>query len=136
MNKFDVVIIDYALHYICNDDNNLINLTKILKSVCNDECIILINCYDGDMIKEKNGEFEVFKVKIENNNAWMPLPTIEKDGYREEPLLLNHHIDVLKSQGLKVIKDYHPFDEQDFTEGCETYMNDYLKCIRSLIMKL
>jgi len=134
--KFDVVVIDYALHYICNDDNNLINLVKIIKSVCNKNAHILINCYDGDMIKEKKGDFEVFKIKIDGNNAKMPLPTIEKDGYREEPLLLNKHVEILKNEGLEIIKDYHPFDDKDFTEGCEKYMNDYLKCIRSIILKV
>jgi hypothetical protein len=88
------------------------------------------------MIKEKKGDFEVFKIKIDGNNAKMPLPTIEKDGYREEPLLLNKHVEILKNEGLEIIKDYHPFDDKDFTEGCEKYMNDYLKCIRSIILKV
>jgi hypothetical protein len=148
--KCNLIIIDYALHYICdsNYENNLKNLVKIIKSVSNPGTFILINFYDGDKIIKRNGDFGIFKIKIESNEneikAFMPLPTIEKDGYREEPLLLNKHIDLLKQEGLKIVKDYYPMDEIDINDfsnldndiGIIKNIYEYLKCIRSIIFKI
>ena len=137
--KFDLIVIDYALHYICNKnyETNLKNLVKIIKEVSNEKALILINFYDGEKILKCDGNFEVFKIKInDNNEAYMPLPTIEKDGYRKEPLLLNKHLEVLKGEGLVIKNNCYPNIEKDFTEGCVEYMNDYLNCIRSIIFEL
>ena len=143
--KCDLIVIDYALHYICNEnyENNLKNMMKIIKSVSNPGVLILINFYDGDKIIENNGDFKIFKIKIDykNSKAFMPLPTIEKDGYREEPLLLNKHIDLLKSEGMTILKDYYPMNEKDFTSNIEDIemgktISDYLNCIRSIIGKI
>ena len=135
---FELVVIDYALHYICNDNykNNLKNLVKMLSTVCAPKALILINFYDGDKIVKKNGEFKIFKIEIEGNEAKMPLPTIEINGYRKEPLVFQNHIDVLKSEKLKILEDYYPNKEKKFDEGCVDYMNDYLNCIRSIIFEI
>ena len=144
--KSDLIVIDYALHYICdfNFEKNLKNLMKIIKNVSNPGAYILINFYDGDKIIKNDGNFKIFKIKITKNNytdeikAFMPLPTIEKNGYREEPLLLNKHIELLKSEGMNILKDYYPVEENDFVNDLEDVemgvnMIDYLKCIRSII---
>ena len=66
----------------------------------------------------------------------MPLPTIEKTGYREEPLILNEHIELIKSK-FRVLKDYYPFIENEDDKNIDFKdMNDYLKCIRSLILQV
>jgi hypothetical protein len=144
--KSDLIVIDYALHYICdfNFEKNLKNLMKIIKNVSNPGAYILINFYDGDKIIKNDGNFKIFKIKITKNNytdeikAFMPLPTIEKNGYREEPLLLNKHIELLKNEGMNILKDYYPVEENDFVNDLEDIemgvnMIDYLKCIRSII---
>ena len=146
--KCDLIVIDYALHYICDSKavENLKNLMKIIKSVSNPDVFILINFYDGDKIIENKGDFKIFKIKInklENETiAFMPLPTIEKDGYRKEPLLLNEHINILKAEGLNILKDYYPIVEKDFisdlgeNEEMGKNISDYLGCIRSIIGRI
>lgn len=146
--KSDLIVIDYALHYICdsNFEKNLKNLMKIIKTVSNPGAYILINFYDGDKIIKNKGDFKIFKIKIsqlQSNNptAFMPLPTIEKDGYREEPLLLNKYIELLKCEGMNILKDYYPVEENDFIDDLENVemgrnMIDYLGCIRSIIGRI
>jgi len=146
--KSDLIVIDYALHYICNEkyENNLTNLIKIIKTVSHPGSFVLINFYDGDKIIKYKGNFEIFKIKIEPEingmiKAYMPLPTIEKDGYREEPLILNKHIQFLQNNGLSIINDYYPVLEEEFKEmktnsDFENKIMDYLSCIRSIIMKV
>jgi len=153
--KCNLVVIDYALHYICNSEaeKNLKNVVNIIKAVSNPGALVLINFYDGDKIVKKNGDFKIFKIKInvaDNEvRAFMPLPTIEKEGYREEPLMMDKHVEMLERSGLRMLKSYYPLLEHDFVadfkdaseksevvEGIAEGMRDYLECIRSCIFEV
>ena len=131
----DVIVIDYAIHYL-----NIEYVINAIKQIAKPGCVMLINFYDGDLIKAKQGKFKIFKINLyDNNTADMPLPTIEKKGYRNEPLVTNETVNRLKKE-FKVIKEYYPTTEIEFLNACPEFkksdLSDYLNCIKSLILKV
>ena len=132
----NIVVIDYALHYLCdfNWKTNFEDLITLLNNVCTKNYYILIRFFDGEKIL--NQQFKTFEIKtIEKHDdyviASMALPTIDVSGYRNEPLVLSHHIDYLK------LKFNCVYDEMTSIEPNEEYdyISDYLNCIRTLILK-
>ena len=138
----DIVVIDYALHYICNSDDNLINLVNIISAIKAPTTLILVNFYDGDKIlkrveaKSKTATFGIFKIEVDGMSAKMPLPTIDQSGYREEPLLLNKHLGILQKHGWTIVHDYYPLiSNPELANPDYPDITEYLQCIRSVIFK-
>lgn len=132
----NVVVIDYALHYLCdfNWKTNFEDLITLLSNVCTKNYYVLVRFFDGEKIL--NQQFKTFEIKtVEKHDdyviASMALPTIDVSGYRNEPLVLSHHIEYLKSKFNCV------YDEMTSIEPNEdyNYISDYLNCIRTLILK-
>lgn len=132
----NVVVIDYALHYLCDSNwkTNFEDLITLLSNVCTKNYYVLVRFFDGEKILTQ--QFKTFEIKtVEKHDdyiiASMALPTIDVTGYRNEPLVLSHHIEYLKSKFNCV------YDEMTLIEPNEdyNYISDYLNCIRTLILK-
>lgn len=140
----NIVVIDYALHYLCDSNwkTNFEDLITLLSNVCTKNYYVLVRFFDGEKILSFNPclnqsqQFKTFEIKtVEKHDdyviASMALPTIDVSGYRNEPLVLSHHIEYLKSKFNCV------YDEMTLIEPNEdyNYISDYLNCIRTLILK-
>ena len=110
-DKFDVAIMDYAIHYICDSNEKLSELARTVRKLVKLEGVFMITYFDGDSIlsraKDNILKLHSFTIKInpETNTVLMPLPTIDRSGYREEPLVTKER---LSNLGLKIIDEYDP----------------------------
>ena len=98
---------NFAIHYLCDDEIKIIKLCEFVKSVLFKNGIFIITYFDGDEILEKTinnvakvGPFniEIVKKEREATIAKMPLPTIKEgnDIYSEEPLVFKKTIKIRK----------------------------------------
>ena len=151
-NGFDIILMNYAIHYLCDSFDNMTALNKLITSLLNDDGLFIFSCFDGekiynDMTITKKGDKELklksFNIKIveENDNyiiANMALPTIDESGYRNEPLVLDKYISKLLSNNLKIIETYNPTKEiiNEITK-INNYNNviDYLNYIKVFVIK-
>lgn len=151
---FDVVLMNYAIHYLCYDHECLVALSSLINKVLKDDGIFIFTSFDGDRIRKdaKNkilklgGVFEIKLIdppdnegiEISPDSQWarMPLPTIDKTGYRDEPLVFKSWIK--NDLDLEIVNHYYLVDE------CAEYIKniknvdlvvDYLKYIQVYIMK-
>ena len=104
--KVNIVLMNFAFHYLCDDNEKIKKLCEFVLNVLFEEGIFIITYFDGDEIikkmennKAKIGPFNIEKIKEENGTiiAKMPLPTIKegKDFYVEEPLVRKENINIL-----------------------------------------
>jgi hypothetical protein len=140
--KFNVINMSFAIHYISDYLNEFVELCSKLLS---NDFIIMLTFYDSEKVLENISKFKVFKdikIDIENNEAYMPLPTISSSGYREEPCMSNEHINLLKTSFADrcEIYDFNPFFNNNLKTA--TRINDkngiedvklYFNCVRTLI---
>lgn len=143
----DLIVINYAIHYICgeNRSKNFKALADLCKKCLNKDGLIVISYYDGDTIIEKKGKFESFDIKItkkkDYTEALMPLPTISQEGYRAEPLVLSEEFEEFTNMFDKVI-EFNPLNAEVLQnaviqgEYYEGKLDDYLKCIKTVVLKL
>jgi 16S rRNA G966 N2-methylase RsmD len=126
--QVDIVLMNYAIHYLCDDEEKIAKLSEFVNSVLFKDGIFIVTYFDGDDIfrrKKDNvakiGPFDIKIIKEEKNVtiAKMPLPTIKEgeDIYAEEPLVKQETINKLEAH-LKKYEDYYIYDE------CKKYIND------------
>jgi 16S rRNA G966 N2-methylase RsmD len=141
--KVDIVLMNYAIHYLCDDEEKIIKLSEFVNSVLFNDGIFIVTYFNGDEIIQRKkdnlvkiGPFDIQIIKEEKNVtiAKMPLPTI-KEGeniYAEEPLVKQEIINKLETH-LNKFEEFYVYDE------CKTYINkipgfeeyiDYYKLIK------
>ena len=119
--KVDIVLMNYAVHYLCDDEEKIEKLSEFVNSVLRDDGIFIITYFDGDEIlkrKENNiskiGPFDIEITKEEGNiaSAKMPVPTIKSGNnyYIEEPLVLKNMIKKLEKY-LDLYDEYYVYDK-------------------------
>lgn len=147
--EVDIVLMNYAIHYLCDDVDKIKQLGQFVKKVLSKNGIFLITYYDGDEImkamKDNNASLGPFDIKIIKQEkdvtvAKMPMPTIKggKDIYAEEPLV--------KKQTIKFLEEYLYKNEEFFVyDRCKEFIDeiegynefiDYYKLIKVGIYKL
>ena len=126
--KVDIVIMNFAIHYLCDENEKLRKLCEFVQSVLYQDGIFIITYFDGDEILKKMennvakiGPFKIEKVKQENEVifAKMPLPTIKEgeDIYAEEPLVRRNTIKILEEY-------FYKYDEFFVYDRCQRYINN------------
>ena len=112
--EFSVAIMNYAIHYICDKTEKIMELARTLRKLLKKDGVFMFTYFDGDMMLSKAIENIVklnsFTIKIDPDNEMvlMPLPTIDKSGYRQEPLVTKKKLEYLK---MKVLDEYFPVIE-------------------------
>ena len=139
--QFDIIVVNYAIHYLCDDDNKIINLGNIIRTLLKPGGLVLISYFDGDKLLAKLPikHFEGIKPCDDDVHCLMALPTIDPTGYRYEPLVKQHHIDILtndkNNKPLKIIKEFYPLE--NLTIDHKELINDvsdYLVNIKTIIL--
>lgn len=110
---FDIVIMNFAVHYLADDREKLIGLKDMIISLLKPGGKFMVTFFDGDkLLKQlplKN--FPGITPNIKAKTCLMALPTIDPSGYREEPLVLQKDMDMfLHDSRLKVVEEYYPMD--------------------------
>ena len=119
--KVDFILMNFAIHYICNDKKNLTALAKFVAKVLADGGYFIFTYFDGDAILEaakdgvaKIGPFDIKIVSTKGDTAIakMPLPSIQgtDDIYREEPLATSKILDTLDAT-LKLETTYNIYEK-------------------------
>ena len=124
--KVDIVLMNFAIHYLCDNEEKIEKLCDFVRSVLYDKGIFIITYYDGDEILKykkdnfcKIGPFNIEIVKEEKDFtiAKMPLPTIKSgDIYKEEPLVHKKMIKLLDNY-FDLYEEYFVYDE------CKNFIN-------------
>lgn len=113
-SEFSVAIMNYAIHYICDKSEKIMELARTLRKLLKEDGVFMFTYFDGDMMLSKAVDNVIklnsFTIKIdpEKEMVIMPLPTIDKSGYREEPLVTRRKLDYLN---MRVLDDYFPVNE-------------------------
>ena len=143
--KAKIILMNFAIHYLCDDINKIKKLGEFIKSVLQNDGIFVLTYFDGDYIyehrKENIGPYKIKIVKQDKNTtiAKMPLPTIQAgdDIYREEPLA---HSDILNNldKYLTLDREFYVYDETETIisriKNSEKYI-DYFKLVKCRIYK-
>ena len=110
-DPFPVAVMDYAIHYISDSAEKLSELSRTLGKLLSDDGVFMFTYFDGDMMLSQASDNAIklhsFTIKInpDAGTVMMPLPTIDKTGYREEPLTTRER---LASLNIKILDDYYP----------------------------
>ena len=141
--KVNIVLMNYAIHYLCDEEEKIKKLCEFVQSVLFKEGIFIITYFDGDEIMKKVennvakfGRFNIEIIKDENRLtiAKMPLPTIKEgdDIYAEEPLVKKNTIKILDQYFYKH-DDFFVYDRCkrfiDKIPGFDEFI-DYYRLIR------
>ena len=141
--KVKIVLMNYAIHYLCDDEEKISKLSEFVNSVLFNDGIFIVTYFDGEEIIQRKkdniakiGPFDIEIIKEEKDVtiAKMPLPTIKEgeDIYSEEPLVNQKSINKLEEH-LEKTEDFYVYDE------CKKYINniqgfeefiDYYKLIK------
>lgn len=114
---FDVILMNFAIHYLCDDLGKINELCRFVVSLLRPHGLFVFSCFDGerivDIIDKNEGRVGPFVIeKLEGNIAKMPLPTIDASGYRAEPLVMKEHIEVFnKCEQLRLMTKFYPMDD-------------------------
>ena len=119
--KVDIVIMNFAVHYLCGDEEKIEKLSEFVNNVLYKNGIFIVTYFDGDKILEnkvnnisKIGPYNIEIIKEEGNkaSAKMPVPTIKsgEDYYIEEPLVLKNMINKLEKY-LDLYDEYYVYDK-------------------------
>lgn len=127
-NGFDIIVMNFAFHYICYSMKAVSALCNLISDLLNQDHGIFVMTYvDGDKILSmmKNGvamvhPFVLELVNSKNNKDYpnadsemqlikMPLPTIAESGYRIEPLVTQKYIDCMCNK-LEIVDQYYLCD--------------------------
>ena len=117
----DIVIMNFAVHYLCDDEEKLEKLSEFVNKVLYSNGIFIVTYFDGDEILKRRvnnvskiGPYEIEITKEEGNkaSAKMPVPTIKSgnDYYTEEPLVLKNMIKKLEKY-LFLCEEYYVYDK-------------------------
>ena len=147
--KVNIVLMNYAIHYLCDDNEKIKSLGEFVSSVLCRNGIFIITYFDGDEIMKavenkvaKIGPFniEIIKQDKEVTIAKMPLPTIKEgsDIYAEEPLVKKETIKILE-ENLSKLDEFYIYNETkryiDDIQGFKEFI-DYYKLIKVGIYRL
>ena len=147
--KVNIVLMNYAIHYLCDDIEKIKSLGEFVSSVLFRNGIFIITYFDGDEIMKavennvaKIGPFniEIIKQDKEVTIAKMPLPTIKEgsDIYAEEPLVKKDTIKILE-ENLSKLDEFYIYNETkryiDDIQGFKEFI-DYYKLIKVGIYRL
>ena len=143
--KVDIVLMNFAIHYLCDDKEKLEKLCEFVDSVLYDHGAFIITYFDGDEILKnkkdnfsKIGPFNIEIVKKEEDKnitiAKMPLPTIKSGDniYKEEPLVHKKMIKILENY-FDLYKEYYIYDKcKQYIDKIHNYQNyiEYYKLIK------
>lgn len=142
---FDVILMNYAIHYLCYKRECVMALKKLVKELLKPGGLFIFSCFDGDSIlDDMNGKelkLNSFNIKLidppmksDDDAVWakMALPTIDASGYRAEPLVKAEYLDLLE---MNTIEHYYPLEECDVShvENHEK-VDDYLSYIHVYVM--
>ena len=142
--KIDIILMNYAIHYICYADECLHALNNMINELLNENGLFIFSRFDGEKIlndmtngKLKLNTFTLELIDSKQGGVWckMALPTIDASGYRPEPLVLDRYIDLLD---LETIDEYYPaVDLEDVIQRIDHYetVYDYLKYIKVTVMR-
>ena len=149
--QFDIIVMNYAIHYLCDDDTKLVNLRKLISTLLRPGGYVLMSFFDGDKLIDNLPikHFEGIKPCEDGVNCLMALPTIDPTGYRIEPLVRKHHIDLLTkstdgedtskdstdANNLRIVKEFYPLE--DLLVNHKELFNDvaaYLVNIKTIIL--
>jgi len=136
---FDIVLMNYAIHYLCDNPESISELARFVKSVIKPGGFFIFSCFDGDeildIIHNSGGHVGPFTITMsdeKHNIAHMPLPTIDSSGYRDEPLVLKSCLKPFDE--FKLIDSFHPLESvskleqyKDITDSQN--VSDFLKHI-------
>lgn len=145
-NSFDLIVINYAIHYLMdeNKNQNIKELIRLCKTCLSKDGIILITYFDGNEIINNKGDFGIFKITYEKYDNWikarMPLPTISSDGYRDEPLVMNDLTDIFEKENFVEVLSFNPLYDsrlKAFAMNDKHYtdLEKYLKTIKCICFK-
>ena len=146
--KVDIVIMNFAIHYLCDDEEKLEKLSEFVNNVLYNNGKFIITYFDGDEILKRKvnnvskiGPYDIEITKEEGNkaSAKMPVPTIKSgnDYYSEEPLVLKNMIKKLEKY-LVLYDEYYVYD------NCMYYIDniynkekflDYYKLIKVAVYR-
>lgn len=117
----DICVIDFGIHYL---SNCLSELGSFIKSLLLPDGKIFITYFDSDTIIKKAvaGKVKINDLTIEileNGNLNMPLPTISKDGHREEPMMNKQQISILGKKPKIYPLTIKKADAKGFENICE-----------------
>ena len=142
-DKVDIVIMNFAVHYLCDDQEKIEKLSEFVNNVLRDDGIFIVTYFDGDEILKRKvdkiskiGPYDIEITKEEGNkaSAKMPVPTIKSgnDYYTEEPLVLKNMIKKL-DKFLDLYEEYYVYkkcvDYIDNIFNKEKFL-DYYKLIK------
>ena len=141
--KIDIVLMNFAIHYLCDEKEKLEELCQFVDDIFVKDGVFIITYFDGDEILKKRthnfskiGPFNIEILKEENDVtiAKMPLPTIKSGDniYSEEPLVLNKTIRILEKY-FDLYSQYFVYDKckeyVDKLENVHKYI-EYYKLIK------
>ena len=159
---FDVILMNYAIHYLCYKKQCVVALKELVKNLLKPGGLFIFSCFDGDKIMndmkvndgsgDGSGNTEVdgnnelklktFTIKLiepemesDEDAKWarMPLPTIDETGYRAEPLVQQKYLDLLD---MNVVEHYYPVEKCDLSKiNNHELVDDYLKYIQVYVMR-
>ena len=146
INGFDVVLMNYAIHYICYDDKCLVALSDLVNDLLKSNGLFIFSRFDGEKILHdmNNGKLKLNTFTLElidkadgGDGTWcnMALPTIDATGYRPEPLVLDKYIDLLD---LETIDEYYPavdLENEIVKIKHHEKVYDYLRYIKVTVMR-
>lgn len=132
---FDIIVMNYAFHYICYSKKAVEELAKMVSGLLHKSHGVFVMTYvDGDkvlsMMNGNKASVPPFTIELVDRKSTadfsagdedmqlvkMPLPTIDASGYRIEPLVTRKYIDIM-AKHLKIVEEYHQ------VEAAQTYIN-------------
>lgn len=145
---FNIVLMNFAIHYVAYSEKCMNALGELIRNVLKVDGIFIFTCFDGDRILKdmKDGVLKTkcFEVKLSEKGddvdsdedvRWvmMPLPTIDDNEYRLEPLFTKK---MMKCLGMVEVESVYPLEEfstKDVENG--ENVSDYLKYVCIHVMK-
>lgn len=140
---FDVILMNFAFHYLCYDHRCIEALNTLIRSVLKPGGLFIMSYFSGDEIisemedgKVTKGPFTIElckpEMKSDKDSIWakMALPTIDSSGYRPEPLVTQKWIDKLQ---MKSFRKINPLNEMNLKNIYS--VSKYLKLICSVAAK-
>ena len=159
---FDVILMNYAIHYLCHKRQCIKALKDLIKAVLKPDGLFIFSCFDGDSIlndmrsqqnqQRQNDQsllspssslkFKTFEIKLiepetqsDSDAVWakMALPTIDESGYRAEPLAQSKFINELN---MNIVEHYYPLEVCEINNvPNHELVDDYLSYINVYVMK-